>query len=94
MYPDQFTPIFLVLLDSMHNVHFREHANAERERREWAAFDPQQIFGQGRADVELAQIIGGYLHSDILQSPTFNGFFGAFRQSSDALSEQVLVAAS
>ena len=38
--------------------------------------------------MQLAQIIGGYLHSKILQSPTLREFFGALPQSSDALSQQ------
>jgi hypothetical protein len=75
-----------VLLDAMHNVQFSERANAERE--EWATFDPQEFFVQRGADLHLAQLIGKYLHSNILQSPTLTEFFGALRQSSDALSEQ------
>ena len=78
--------MFLVLLDVMHNVQFSEPVNAEREA--WAAFDPQEFFTQGGADVHLAQLIGGYLHSNILQSPTLREFFGALPQYSDALSEQ------
>jgi hypothetical protein len=70
----------------MHNVQFSDCANAERQ--EWADFDPQQFYYQGGADVQLAQTIGGYLHSNILQSPTLHEFSGALRQSSDALSEQ------
>ena len=31
MYPDQFRPMFLVLLDAMHNVQFSECADEERE---------------------------------------------------------------
>ena len=85
MYPDLFRPMFLVLLDAMHNVQFSEPANAERV--EWATFDPQEFFAQGGADLHLAQFIGGYLHSNILQSPTLNIFFGALPQSADALSE-------
>ena len=85
MYPDLFRPMFLVLLDAMHNVQFSEPANAERE--EWATFDPQEFFVHGGADLHLAQFIGGYLHSNILQSPTLNIFFGALPQSADALSE-------
>ena len=86
MFPDHFRPMFLVLLDAMHNVQFSDRANAERE--EWATFDPQEFFAQGGADVHLAQLIGGYLHSNILQSPTLHEFFAALPQSSDALSEQ------
>jgi hypothetical protein len=86
MFPDQFRPMFLVLLDVMHNVQFSDRADEKRE--EWTAFDPQQFYGQGGADVQLAQTIGGYLHSNILQSPTLREFFGALPQSSDALSEQ------
>ena len=85
MYPDLFRPMFLVLLDAMHNVQFSEPANAERE--EWATFDPQELFTPGGEDVHLAQFIGGYLHSNILQSPTLNEFSGALPQSADALSE-------
>jgi hypothetical protein len=81
--PDQIA--FLVLVDVMHNVQFSDHANAERE--EWSAFDPAKFCRQ-RGAVEFAQIIGGYVHSNILQSPTLREFFGALQQSSDALSEQ------
>ncbi len=62
MFPDQFMPMFLVLFDAMHNVHFSDCDNVERE--EWAAFDPQPFFWKGGADVQLAQIIGRYLHSN------------------------------
>jgi hypothetical protein len=86
MFADQFRPMFLVLLDVMHNVQFSDRAIAERE--EWVAFDPQQFYREGGADVQLAQVIGGYLHSNILQSPKLHEFFGALGQSSDALSEQ------
>jgi hypothetical protein len=86
MFPDQFRPMFLVLFDAMHNVQFSDRADAERD--EWAAFEPQHFYCQGGADVQLAQIIGGYLHSNILQSLTLRDFFGALLQSSDVLSEQ------
>ena len=86
MFPDQFRPMFLVLLDVMYNVQFSDHANAEMQG--WAAFDPQVFYEEGGADALLAQFIGGYLHSNILQSPTLREFFGALPQYPDALSEQ------
>jgi hypothetical protein len=74
MFPDQFRPMFLVLLDAMHNVQFSDRADVERD--EWAAFEPQHFNCQGGADVQLAQTNGGYLYSNILQSLTLRDFFG------------------
>jgi hypothetical protein len=46
-------------------------------------------FGKGQRVCSWRRFSGGYLHSNILQSPTLNEFSAALRQSSGALSKQV-----
>jgi hypothetical protein len=77
--------MLLVLLDVIHNVQFRECTNVERE--EWSTFDPQELIVQGGADFHFVRFIGGYLHSNILQSSTLNEFFDDLLWSVDALSD-------
>ena len=46
------TPMFLVLLDGMHGVHFSDC----RHTAEWLEFDPQQYVEAGGGDVQVRQL--------------------------------------
>jgi hypothetical protein len=81
--------MFLLLLNLMDDVQFREHANAERLA--WAQFDAQELFDWDifeQAEVELAQRIGRYLHTRVLESPTLSQFYADICSPEDALFEQ------
>jgi hypothetical protein len=81
--------MFLLLLNLMDNVRFREHANAQRMA--WAEFDAQKLFDWDifeQAEVHLAQRIGRYLHAKVLESPTLFQFYAAICSPGDALFEK------
>jgi hypothetical protein len=81
--------MFLLLLNLMDNVRFREHANAQRMA--WAEFDAQKLFDWDifeQAEVHLAQRIGSYLHASVLESPMLFQFYAAIHSPGDALFEK------
>ena len=75
-------PVFMLLASAMTGVKF----GSDADEKDWNMYDFDEDFERG-GEVELANVVGAFLHPRILRSDVLDRFYSATQQTSDALFE-------
>ena len=73
-------PVFMLLASAMTGVKF----GSDADEKDWNMYDFHEDFERG-GEVELANVVGAFLHPKTLRSDVLDMFYSATQQTSDAL---------
>ena len=73
-------PVFMLLASAMTGVKF----GSDADEKDWNMYDFDEDFERG-GEVELANVVGAFLHTRTLRSDVLDRFYLATQQTSDAL---------
>ena len=73
-------PVFMLLASAMTGVKF----GSDADEKDWNSYDFDVDFERG-GEVELANVVGAFLHPRVLRSDVLDRFYSATQQTSDAL---------
>ena len=77
-------PVFMLLVAAMTGVKF----DSDADEKDWNFYDFDVDFERG-SEVELANVVGVFLHARTLRSDVLDRFYSATQQTSDALFESL-----
>ena len=77
-------PVFMLLAAAMTGVKF----DSDADEKDWNFYDFDVDFERG-GEVELANVVGAFLHARTLRSDVLDRFYSATQQTSDALFESL-----
>ena len=73
-------PVFMLLVAAMTGAKF----GSDADEKDWNMYDFDEDFERG-GEVELANVVGAFLHPRTLRSDVLDRFYSATQQTSDAL---------